>query len=79
MNWDSLSDKSDKLWKRMLGDTGATAGDPQLEELARKLSGGVRLRSKIEAQERFDHAAAYSRNIAPHADARYSSFARRRQ
>ena len=66
MKWNTFSDKSEQLFRQILGkERGSSQEDARLEDLARKLSDKRYLRKKIEDQERFDYLKAYHKNIAP--------------
>ena len=65
MKWNTFSDKSERLFRQILGKARRSSHeDSRLEDLLQKLSDKRYLRKKIEDQERFDYLKAYRKNIA---------------
>ena len=66
MEWNSLFDKSEWLFRQILNrEEKVPHYDSRLKDIAQKLSDSQYLHKKIEEQERFDYLKAYHKNIVP--------------
>lgn len=66
MEWNSLFDKSEWLFRQILNrEEKVPHEDSRLKDIAQKLSDSQYLHKKIEEQERFDYLKAYHKNIVP--------------